>query len=501
MANEPVETATTELKNQEAASVRTIQRVFDWIWLNKSRLGIAIVAVVLVAVVVSGFYRVELEETAAKRRFGDLVDAQIQPGLHWRFPLGIEQVDKFPTARVQTLDIDVNVAPNMSAFTGDVNLIDARFKVQYRVNDLAEYLFRNGDPNLALRNSVLTAFVDVISNMFVYMVLSTEKKYIENQIHIHVADALEALKVGAELVSINMTFVSPPVDAIPAFRAVNDAKAERLEMINVALQRQTQTLAQARGEASHIVEQAVAQAGARIAEAESAATRFREMLVRDQVNSDQTRHTHYWNSVRKILNEARIIVLQPGNEPPKIAVNLLDTPSGIPGLRGQQAGEDGEHHMAKAGARGFDSTDPQHAGSAAAHVVEEFHDRKPGFGQHDVSTEAHHMGPIPDDGRRFPSHVIDPKVKAKVKSSPSDLGLSGNNPAESNASENHENNPSARLTGGRDGESQHQENQETSGHAESTESAQAPQIAAMDASADAQGRQQTTTPTTHATQY
>ena len=300
--------------------------------------GVAILWVIAVAVVaavlLSGFYRVNLDETATKRRFGDLVDASQQPGLHWRFPF-IEHVDKFPTAKVHYIEVDTRINSSMSAFAGDFNLLDARFVIQYRVVDLARYLFRNNDPVEIMRSATRSAFVDVISSKFIYKVLITEKKYVEEAVETNIQNALDLMDPGLEIVSVNMVFVSPPTDVVPAFRAVNDAKAEKRQVVEAALRRKQQTLAQAEGVAAHIVDKATAEAAARIAEAKSAARRFLVLLQRDGKNSDQTRHTYYWNSVRKFLGKARVVVLRPG-ESPNIAVNLLDGTSRMPALEDEK---------------------------------------------------------------------------------------------------------------------------------------------------------------------
>ena len=404
---------------QQTSSVRIIRKSFDYIRnIPFAYYGAGVIIIALIAVISSGFYRVNIDETATKRRFGKLVDANVQPGLGWHVPFGIERIDTFKTARVHSIQVDTRINPQMSTIAGDFNFVDASFVVQYRVNDLEKYFFRTKDAVEILREQIRGEFVQLISNMFIYMVLVTEKKYIEDSIVELVSDSLDALDTGLEIVSLNMVWVSPPSDVVPAFRAVNDAKAQREEVVLAALKRKELTLAQANGVAAEIVDSASASAEAHIEQARSDANTFSALLARNRINPDQTQHTHYWNTVRKILNNARVVVLQPG-ETPNIAINLLEGPSGIPGV---DDAWDSKHEGKRPSMRSI-SEEAQHPGSAAGHVWGEIPDRVPGYGGHQPGQEPHHLDNIPDNTRRLPSHVLDPNVKNSMPSEPGHLGL------------------------------------------------------------------------------
>ncbi len=420
MANEPIPNE-SELE-QETPSVRIIQKSFDRIRsIPLAYFGVGLIVIALIAVIFSGFYRVNIDETAAKRRFGELINAEVQPGLRWHVPFGIERVNKFKTARVHSIRVDTRINPQMSTLSGDFNFVDATFVVQYRVNDLEKFLFRTQDAIAMLREEIRGGFIQLISNMYIYMVLVTEKQYIENSIMDLVSDRIDLLEIGIEIVSLNMVSVSPPLDVVPAFRSVNDAKAQRHEVVNAALKRKELTLAQANGVAALIVDSAAASAEAHVEQARSDANTFLALLARNRINPDQTQHTHYWNTVRKILSNARVVVLQPG-ETPNIAINLLESPSSIPGVDGEGKGE---HEDKRLSMRQM-SEEAQHPGSAAGHVAGEIPDRVPGYGGHQPGLEPHHLANIPDNTRRLPSHELDPNVRSPMRSEPGHLGLPHN---------------------------------------------------------------------------
>ena len=416
MVNEP--NSIESGSEKQTPSVRIIQKSFDCVKnVPLAYYGAGVLFAALVVVISSGFYRVDIDETAAKRRFGELINADVQPGLHWHIPFGVERISKFKTARVHSTRVDTRINPRMSTISGDFNFVDATFVVQYRVNDLEKFLFRHKHVVEILREEIRGEFIQLISNMFIYMVLVTEKQYIEDSIVELVSSTLDSLETGIEIVSLNMVSVSPPLDVVPAFRAVNDAKAQRLEIVNAALKRKELTLAQANGVAAQVVDDANASAEAHIEQAHSDANTFSALLARNRINPDQTQHTHYWNTVRKVLGNARVVVLQPG-EAPNIAINLLESPGGVPGFEGDEDG-----HEDKRPSMRQTSEEAQHPGSAAGHVMGEVPDRMPGYGGHQPGLEPHHLDNIPDNTRRLPGHVLDPNVRSPMRSEPGHLGL------------------------------------------------------------------------------
>ena len=361
-------------------SVIIIRAVFDhtyryrWIMLL-----ITIVAISLY----QGFYTVKIGEVATLRRFGKLVHHDIQPGLFFRIPWGVDKIDKVLTSKIYNLNVDGQISPALPMLTGDFNYIMASLDVQYQITDPEKYLFRNELPIAFMNEFVRSKFIDTVSTMFIDMVLSTDKAYVEKTILKTLQNDIDNIGLGITLLTINLTLVTPPEDAIAAFRAVNDAKSKKLQLVNDAKTRYEKTMALAYGEHDNIIEKARSLSIHRLETASSDASRFNDILREKKKSPEQTLITEYWKSVKDILGKAKIVVLTPGQDP-NIAVNLLRGPTEqIPQLSKMK-----DVHQIPA-----ETEEPGthiHPGSKLAHAVEKSEDRKPGAGIHETSKEAHH---------------------------------------------------------------------------------------------------------------
>src|SRR5260221_1847811 len=129
---------------------------------NYGGIGI-ILSVVFVVWIASGFYIPMEGEQAAILRFGKYVRTT-GPGLSWHFPYPIESSMIRRVSQVHQIDsestpIPINVAvgalresedqPLM--LTGDENIADVRYTVQWNIKDLSEYLFKAKDPEVTVR--------------------------------------------------------------------------------------------------------------------------------------------------------------------------------------------------------------------------------------------------------------------------------------------------------------------------------------------------------------
>ncbi|MBT3877722.1 MAG: protease modulator HflK [Candidatus Scalindua sp.] len=304
-------------------SVIIIRAVFDhtyryrWIMLL-----ITIVAISLY----QGFYTVKIGEVATLRRFGKLVHDDIQPGLFFRIPWGVDKIDKVLTSKIYNLNVDGQISPALPMLTGDFNYIMASLDVQYQITDPEKYLFRNELPIAFMNEFVRSKFIDTVSTMFIDMVLSTDKAYVEKTILKTLQNDIDNIGLGITLLTINLTLVTPPEDAIAAFRAVNDAKSKKLQLVNDAKTRYEKTMALAYGEHDNIIEKARSLSIHRLETASSDASRFNDILREKKKSPEQTLITEYWKSVKDILGKAKIVVLTPGQDP-NIAVNLLRGPT------------------------------------------------------------------------------------------------------------------------------------------------------------------------------
>jgi membrane protease subunit HflK len=277
-------------------------------------LGIVIVLVAL-SMLLTVFYQVEADEVAVVQRFGRYV-RQTEPGLHFKLPFGLETVSKVKAQRVlkeefgfRTEESDVRSRFSNRTYpeealmlTGDLNVADVKWVVQYRIADPVRYLFGNRDPRKALQDASQIAMRTTVGDYTVTEVLTEQRLEIANKAQERLQSLLDLYNTGLRVTTVKMQNVTPPSDAVKrAFNEVNEAQQERERKINEALQEYNQKVPLARGEGERTVEQAEGAKIRRVNSAQGDVARFNALLTEYSKAPDVTRRRLYLETMRTVL--------------------------------------------------------------------------------------------------------------------------------------------------------------------------------------------------------
>ena len=267
--------------------------------LGGRRIAAIIVGALLLIFLWSTWFTVQPEETGVVQRFG-AVDRTVGPGLHFKFPAGIERVRLVPTARVLKEEFGfataatggggrTQYAADTKAFkdvslmlTGDLNVIDVQWIVQYRIEDPVRYLFRVRRSLQTIRDIAEAVMRRVVGNRLGSDVLTVGRVAVSTEVKEEMQKILSAYETGVRLVTVELQDVTPPDPVKPAFNEVNEARQDRERTINQAQERANREIPKARGEATRTITEAEGYAVERINRANGEATRFRAILAEYQ---------------------------------------------------------------------------------------------------------------------------------------------------------------------------------------------------------------------------
>ena len=209
-------------------------RTFGW-----NRLFWSVAALAVAAVLASGFYVVKKEEQGVLVRFGKVVDENIGPGIHYCMPFiyetHIRKVKRI--VRVPIVSEGTMGDTHVTLLSGDTNLVELDVAVQYRIDNLRNYLFAVTDPTMLMTMTVREEMVNIVGQNFIDLILTSNRSIIERHLHDYLAGRLEAIDIGIELVDLNIVDIRPIEETVEAFRDVNDAISERMQSISAANQR------------------------------------------------------------------------------------------------------------------------------------------------------------------------------------------------------------------------------------------------------------------------
>jgi len=294
------------------------------------RLGVGWVVGALVAIwLVTGTYQVDPSQTGVVLRFGRAV-ATTGPGLHWHIPWPVEMVLKPPTAEIMKEEIGFRtIDPGPPAryrsvnaeslmLTGDGNIVDLDFIVQFKIRDPLAYLFRVRGQRQTLRDCAESAMREVIGKSEIDAALTEGKFKIQEDAQALLQQTLDAYGAGIQVVTVKLQDVGPPEPVSDAFKDVISAQQDKERLINEAEGYRNDVVPRARGRAAQIVNEAEAYQQSRIKNAEGEARRFTQILKEYRKAPEVTRRRLYLEAMEEILPSMEKIVI--GG---KVSENLL----------------------------------------------------------------------------------------------------------------------------------------------------------------------------------
>ena len=283
--------------------------------------GIGGIVVLVLAVVLlwSSWFTVQPEETAVVQRFGKIVRTA-GPGLHFKIPYGIERVRLVPTERVlkeefgfrsvttpgqRTQYADKQFKGESLMLSGDLNVIDVQWIVQYRIENPVHYLFQIRDTPQTIRDLAEAVMRRVVGNRLGSDVLTVGRVAVSTEVKEEMQKILNDYGAGVHLVTVELQDVTPPDPVKPAFNEVNEARQDRERTINQAQEQANREIPKARGEATRTITEAEGYALERVNRAKGEATRFMAILDDYLRAPEVTRRRLYLEAMGAILPEAK----------------------------------------------------------------------------------------------------------------------------------------------------------------------------------------------------
>ncbi len=261
------------------------------------------------------FYTVEADEVAVVQRFGKYVRKE-EPGLRMKLPLGIETKRPVKVQRVfkaefgfRTEEPGVRTRFSQRSFadeslmlTGDLNVAEVPWIVQYRIIDPVKYLFGNRNPALALSDVAQIAMRSVVGDYTVTEVLTERRTEMAHQVQVKMQELLNLYETGLRVETVQMQNVTPPSDEVKrAFNEVNEAQQEQARKTNEAVQAFNQEVPRERGEAGRTIAKAEGYAINRTNTAKGDTARFNALLTEYRKAPEVTRRRLYLETMREIL--------------------------------------------------------------------------------------------------------------------------------------------------------------------------------------------------------
>jgi membrane protease subunit HflK len=282
-----------------------------------------IISLLFLAVVLwLSIFQISTEEVGVITRFGKYV-RQVEPGLNFKVPFA-EDVYKVPVERQQKLEFGfrttragINSRYESSSstkdeslmLTGDLNLAEVQWVVQYRVDNAYNNLFEVRDPQNTLRTLSEAAMRQIVGDRTVNEVLTVGRTEIGSKSQELIQQICRAYSLGIKIEQVVLQDVNPPEPVKAAFNAVNEAQQEKETLINQAKSEYNKVIPKARGQAEETIQQAEGYAAERVNNADGEAARFTALYNEFVKAPEVTKRRIYLETMSTVIPKIGNVVI------------------------------------------------------------------------------------------------------------------------------------------------------------------------------------------------
>ncbi len=285
---------------------------------------------------VSGVYIVEPDEVGVVQRFGAYAYTT-ESGPHYHLPFPIETVQTPKVTQVKRVEIGMrsmvdrsgmasqvrNVPEESLMLTGDENIVDVQFIVQYRIGNPVDYLFKIADPDATVKSAAEAAMREVIGDDNIDSALTTGKLEIQNKTHELLQKMLNRYDSGIDIIAVQLQDVHPPQEVVDAFKDVASAREDKVRFVNEADAYLNDLIPKARGRAAAMENEAQAYKEQQVLKAKGESARFLAMFEEYSKAPEITRERLFLETMEAVLSNPSLEKIIMSDEALKQAVPYL----------------------------------------------------------------------------------------------------------------------------------------------------------------------------------
>jgi membrane protease subunit HflK len=279
-------------------------------------------------------YRIQPGQQGVELLFGEFVK-RTGPGLNFWFPSPIGEVIKVDVENTNTINIgfrgpgavgrgtgarDVTLESLM--LTGDQNIADIDFIVQWRIKNAADYLFNIRDPEATIKVAAESAMREIVGQSTLEEAITKNRAGVEAKTRDLLQRVLDAYGAGVAIAELKMQKADPPKEVIDAFNDVQRARQDQERSVNEAIAYRNDIVPRAKGEAEKVIAEATAYKERVIKDAQGEAERFLSVYNAYLTNKDVTKRRLYLERMQEILSNVDKIILDEGDKASKVVPYL-----------------------------------------------------------------------------------------------------------------------------------------------------------------------------------
>ncbi len=284
-----------------------------------------ILIILLFIWLLNGIYVIDANQQGVVLLFGKFYKIT-NPGLNYALPSPIGKIYKLSVTNINKEEFGYrngskgyyNVDNESLMFTGDENIVDLDYEVQWRIKDAKNFIFSLEHPRATIRMAAESAMREIIAKRDIDDALANKKSIIEREVFDLLQEILDSYNSGIEVILVQLLRVDPPAEVINSFRDVQTAKADKERKINEAETYRNDVIPKARGEAEALISTAEGYKKTIISNAEGEVASFLQIYKEYQKNPNLTKTRIYLETMNEIMENVDKVIIDE-----KVGKNIL----------------------------------------------------------------------------------------------------------------------------------------------------------------------------------
>ncbi|MEH7385212.1 FtsH protease activity modulator HflK [Bacillus sp. JJ1521] len=309
--------------------------------------GLSVLVLILGVIGFTSWYTVDESEQAIILTFGKADEGITEPGLHFKMPWPIQDVETLPKTTYSLQfgydqkDGEITDVPkDTKMITGDENIVLADMVVQWQITDPSKFLFNSADPEQILYNSTSASLRSIIGSSKIDDALTSGKAEIEAEVRDLLTALLEKYDIGISVTAVKLQDVELPNDEVrKAFTNVTDARETRNTKVNEATKYRNQKLNEAKGEQEALISRANGDKAARIEIARGDVATFNALYTEYAKNPEITRKRLVLETLDQVLPNTEIYIMKDdGNTMKYLPIRPAGSQAQVPPVQTEGSG-------------------------------------------------------------------------------------------------------------------------------------------------------------------
>jgi len=277
---------------------------------------LALLGVAAIIFLSTSFVIVDQTEKAVITTFGKFTKT-VGAGLHYKLPFGIQRAYLVKTQVIQTetfgfRTIKSGVVSQYSSekypdestmLTGDLNIVDVEWIIQYRIENPEAWLFNVTDREKTIRDTSQSVLNMLVGDRTILGVIGPDRQNIQDEATKLMNQLFSKYGLGIVVTQVQLQNIVPPEGVQAAFEDVNKAIQDMNRLINEGREAYNAEIPKVQGQADQIVEVAQGYASERVNVAKGDVSRFNSVYDEYRKAPDVTKKRLYYEMMEEIFKD------------------------------------------------------------------------------------------------------------------------------------------------------------------------------------------------------